>query len=178
MPLSPDGRRPLRYGGDDYDQVVDLLYREAEALDERRHRDWLDMLTDDIHYVVPVRITSAHSLADSHLADMAHFDEDRYSLTKRVQRFDTEHAWAEDPPSRTRRFVTNVRCWEGDAPGELLVRANLLLFRSRGDVHGPDLLSAQRTDVLRRVDGALRIARREVLLDESVLRTQNLAVFL
>ncbi len=178
MPLSPDGRRPLPYGGDDYHQVVDLLYREAEALDDRRHHDWLDMLTDDVRYVVPVRITSAHSLKDSYLADMAHFDEDRYSLTKRVERFDTEHAWAEEPPSRTRRFVTNVRGWEGDAPGELLVRANLLLFRSRGDVHAPDLLSAQRTDLLRRVGGALRIARREVLLDESVLRTQNLAVFL
>jgi len=178
MELSTDSRSRLPYGGEAYDRVVDFLYREADALDERRHDDWLDMLTEDVRYLVPVRITSAHSLQDSYLADMAHFDEDRYSLTKRVQRFGTEHAWAEDPPSRTRRFVTNVRCWEGDASGETLVRCNLLLFRSRGDVHPPDLLSGRRTDLLREIGGELKIARREVLLDESVLRTQNLAVFL
>ena len=74
--------------------------------------------------------------------------------------------------------MTNVRAWEGDAPGELIVRANVLLFRSRGDIHEPDLVSATRTDVLRRVDGTLLLARREVLLDESVVRMQNFAVFL
>jgi phthalate 3,4-dioxygenase subunit beta len=178
MELSVGHRRPLRIGGEDYHEVVDLLLREADALDERRHHDWLAMLTDDVRYLVPVRVTTAHSLVDSFLTDMAHFDEDRYSLTKRVERFDTEFAWAEDPPSRTRRFVTNVRAWAGDGDDELLARSNLLLFRSRGDVHESDLLSARRTDLLRRVDGELRIARREALLDESVLRTQNLAVFL
>ena len=43
------------------------------------------------------------------LADMGHFDEDLYSLRKRVQRLTTDHAWTEDPPSRTRHFVTNIR---------------------------------------------------------------------
>jgi phthalate 3,4-dioxygenase beta subunit len=45
-------------------------------------------------------------------------------------------------------------------------------------VREPDLVSAERTDVLREVDGELRLARRDVLVDESVLRTQNLAVFI
>ena len=157
---------------------MDFLYHEAELLDDRRHREWFALLTEDVVYQAPVRITTAHSLADSTLEDMGHFDEDSYSLLKRVERLETEHAWAEDPPSRTRRFVTNIRCWEGDSPGDLLVRCNLLLFRSRGDVQEADLLSAQRTDLLRDEGGHLTIARREILLDESVLRTQNLAVFL
>ena len=178
LELRTDGRTPVRYGSERYHEAVDLLFREAEALDARRHPEWLGMLCDDIRYVVPVRVTSAHSLEDSYLRDMAHFDEDRYSLTKRVERFATEHAWTEDPPSRTRRFVTNIRCYEGDVEGEMLARSNLLLFRSRGDVHAPDLISARRTDRLRTEGYALKIARREVLLDESVLRTQNLAVFL
>jgi phthalate 3,4-dioxygenase beta subunit len=178
MELSTEGRRPLRHGSEAYDGIVDFLFHEAELLDERRHRDWLALLTVDVRYVVPIRVTTAHSLDGSTLADAAHLDEDRYSLVKRVERFETEHAWAEDPPSRTRRFVTNVRGWEGDADGEVVARSNLLLFRSRGDVHEHDLLSARRTDLLRRVDGELRLARREGLLDESVLRTQNLAVFL
>lgn len=168
----------IRYGSETYGDVLDFVYREAEVLDERRHGEWLAMLTDDIRYVVPVRITTAHSLADSALDDMAHFDEDRYSLRKRVERFETEYAWAEDPPSRTRRYVTNVRAWEGEREDEVAVHCNLLLFRSRGDIHEHDLLSATRDDVLRREDGVLKLARRHVLLDESVLRTQNLAVFL
>jgi len=178
MALSVEDRVRIRYGSEVYDEVMDFVYREAELLDERRHREWLQLLTDDVRYVMPVRITTPDSLADSWLADMGHFDEDRFSLGKRVERFETEHAWAEHPPSRTRRHVSNVRCWEGDGDGEIVVRSNLLLFRSRGDIHEHDLLSALRTDVLWRVEGALRLARREILLDESVLRTQNLAVFL
>jgi phthalate 3,4-dioxygenase beta subunit len=161
-----------------YHEVVDWLYAEADLLDRHEHRAWLDLLTDDIRYVVPVRVTTAHSLDGSALQDMAHFDENRYSLRKRVERFETEHAWAEDPPSRTRHFVTNIRCFEGASAGEVAAESNLLLFRSRGDVQDHDLLCGRRNDTLRRTPDGLRLARREVILDESVLRTQNLAVFL
>ena len=176
--LQVQSRTPVSSGDPAYASVVDFLYLEAALLDDREHRAWLDLLASDIHYVVPVRVTAPHTLADSTLDDMAHFDEDRYSLMKRVERLETEHAWAEDPPSRTRRFVTNIRCWIGDSDDELVARSNLLLFRSRGDTLGPDLLSGQRTDLLRRTDEGLRLARRHVVLDESVLRTQNLAIFL
>ena len=178
MDLSVEGRTALSSGSDDYARVVDFLYHEAALLDDRRHREWLDLLTSDVRYRAPVRVTSAHSLDDSALPDLGHFDEDLYSLTKRVERFETEHAWAEDPPSRTRRFVSNVRCWAGDAESEVIARCSLLLFRSRGDVRSPDILSAARTDLLRDEGGGLKLARREILMDESVLRTQNLAVFL
>lgn len=176
--MTVDGRTALSSGSELHAQVVDFLHLEAELLDDREHRAWLELLASDVRYRAPVRYTSPHTLADSTLPDLGHFDDDHYSLTKRVERFETEHAWAEDPPSRTRRFVTNVRCWPGDHEGELIARSNLLLFRSRGDREGPDLLSARRTDLLRDGPAGLRLARRELLIDESVLRTQNLAVFL
>ena len=160
-----------------YFAVMHFLIDEAELLDAARYRDWLDLLTEDIVYRMPVRVTAAHTLNDSFLDGMDHFLEDRYSLEKRVQRFETDHAWTEDPPSRTRRFVTNVRV--SAAPdGSLSARSYLLLFRSRGDVRQPDLVSAERTDTLRVGDGRIRIAERLIAVDESVLRTQNLAVFL
>lgn len=170
----PDAKR-IGSGDVLYHEVVDLLLDEAALLDDRQHHSWLELLTDDVEYVVPVRVTTAHTL-DTSTSTMDHFREDMYSLRKRVLRFDTDHAWAEDPPSRTRRFVTNIRVWEAD--DVLVARSNLLLFRSRGDIHEPDLLSGRRRDVLRQTEGRLRIAEREVWLDESVLRTQNLAVFL
>ena len=159
-------------------RAYEFAVREAELLDNRRYRDWLDLLTEDVVYRMPVRVTAAHSLDDSTLADMHHFDEDRYSLEKRVERFETEHAFTEDPPSRTRHFVTNPRTREGEAEGELVLETYVLLFRSRLDVREPSWIAAERTDTLRDVDGGLRLARREILVDESVLRTQNLAVFI
>jgi len=175
---STEGRPTISATSRRYGEVLDFLYLEAELLDDRRHREWLSLLTDDVRYVAPVRVTSPRTLDDSTLDEMAHFDEDRYSLTKRVERFETEYAGAEEHPSRTRRFVNNVRCWEGDDEGAVLARSSLLLFRSRGDVDGPDLLSARRTDLLRSDGDGFKLARREILLDESVLRTQNLAIFL
>jgi phthalate 3,4-dioxygenase beta subunit len=112
---------------------------------------------------------------------MGHFDEDMYALRKRVQRLATDHAWTEDPPSRTRHFVTNVRTFSGETlltTGDLRVESALLLFRSRGDTREASLISAGRTDLLRATADGLRLARREITVDESVLRTQNLAVFL
>lgn len=166
----------IPHGDANYHRVVDFLLDEAALLDDRRHDEWLALLTDDIHYHVPVRRTTAHTLATS-ISSMAHFDEDLYSLRKRVERFKTEHAWAEDPPSRTRRFISNIRCWQA-AEDEVLAESSLLLFRSRGDTHEHDLLSGRRHDRIRFVDDGPRLAARQVLLDESVLRTQNLAVFL
>jgi len=161
-----------------HQEAHEFLVREAELLDERRFREWLDLLAPDIVYRMPVRVTAPETLEHGLLEDMAHFDEDLYSLRKRIERFETGHAWTEDPPSRTRHFVTNVRTFDGTAADEIVVKSYVLLFRSRGDIRDADLVSAERTDTLRRTDVGLRLARREILADESVLRTQNLAVFL
>jgi phthalate 3,4-dioxygenase subunit beta len=168
----------IPYTNNTHQEVHQFLVCEAELLDSRRYQDWLNLFTEDIVYRMPVRVTRAHTLEGSILHDMDHFDEDLYSLKKRVQRFETEHAWTEDPPSRTRHFVTNVRVYPGEGDGEYRVKSYVLMFRSRGDTRDPDFLSAERTDLLRRSDGGFKISNREILVDESVLRTQNLAVFL
>ncbi len=36
-------------------EIEQFLYREARLLDDRKLHDWLDMLTDDIRYWMPVR---------------------------------------------------------------------------------------------------------------------------
>jgi 3-phenylpropionate/cinnamic acid dioxygenase small subunit len=109
---------------------------------------------------------------------MAHFDEDKYSLSRRVARFATEHAWTEDPPSRMRHYITNVRTFACEDDAHLVVESAELLFRSRGDVNEAALVSCGRRDVLRQCVDQWKLARRTILVDESVLRMQNLAVFL
>ena len=172
--------RPLPYGDPAHQAAHQFLVEEAALLDAADYPGWLDLLCEDIRYLMPVRVTTARGAGFDSLADMGHFDEDMYALRLRVRRLATDHAWAEDPPSRTRHFVTNVRTFR-EQPGELRVfrvESALLLFRSRGDTREPDLLSAGRTDLLRETGEGLRLARREITVDEAVLRTQNLAVFL
>ena len=169
--------RPLPYGDPAHLAAHQFLVEEAALLDAADYASWLNLLCDDIRYVMPVRVTTARGAGFDSLADMGHFDEDLYALRKRVQRLATDHAWTEDPPSRTRHFVTNIRTFRHQT-GELRVESALLLFRSRGDTREPDLISARRTDLLRETGDGIMLARREIIVDESVLRTQNLAVFL
>jgi 3-phenylpropionate/cinnamic acid dioxygenase small subunit len=162
-------------------QAHQFLVNEAYLLDAQRYDAWLDTLTDDVRYVMPVRVTTARGAGFDTSPGMAHFDEDKYSLTQRVARMGTEHAWAEDPPSRLRHFITNVRTFECDDPDDrahLLVESAELLFRSRGDVNESALVSCGREDLLRWSEDQWKLARRRIFVDESVLRMQNLAVFL
>ena len=176
-PVIQRAGRSLPFGDGRHLQAHQWLVDEAYLLDAQHYADWLDLLADDIHYIMPVRVTTARGAGFDSLADMGHFDENMYALRKRVQRLATDHAWTEDPPSRTRHFVTNIRTFR-HLTSELRVESALLLFRSRGDTREPDLISAGRTDLLRETGDGLKLARREILVDESVLRTQNLAVFL
>lgn len=159
-------------------QAHGFLVDEAYLLDAQQYDRWLDLLTDDIHYLMPVRVTTALGAGFDTSPGMAHFDEDKYSLNRRVARFATEHAWTEDPPSRLRHFVTNVRTFATDDPDHLIVDSAELLFRSRGDVNDSALISCGREDLLRYESDTIKLARRTIMVDESVLRMQNLAVFL
>jgi phthalate 3,4-dioxygenase beta subunit len=168
----------LPYTDPVHQEISQFLVEEAHLLDRQDYDAWLDLLTDEVRYLMPVRVTTARGARFDALPDMSHLDENLYSLRKRVARFATEHAFTEDPPSRMRHHVSNVRTFALDRP---LFRAEsaVLLFRSRGDDREADFISAGRTDLLRRLGpGEYRLVERVVQVDESVLRTQNLAFFL
>lgn len=155
--------------------VHDLLVAEAALLDAGQYEEWLALFTDDVEYNAPIRVT--RKSGNSGVVDsIGWFEDNRQSLGLRVQRLATDVAWAEDPPSMTRRFVTNLRITPSDE-GYTVV-SNLMLFRSRGDGGTYDLIVGERTDQLRVVDGDLKISRRRVLLDQASLGTKNLGVFL
>lgn len=154
------------------------LVEEAYTLDEQRYADWMETLAEDIHYIMPVRVTTALGAGYTTSPGMAHWDENKYSLSRRVARFLTEHAWTEDPPSRLRHYITNIRTFKSDVAGELITESAVLLFRSRGDTNPASYISAKREDVLRKTEDGYLLARRVIMVDESVLRTQNLAIFL
>ena len=159
-------------------QAHHWLVDEAWLLDAQAYEDWLELITEDVHYLMPVRVTTALGAGYDTARGMAHFDEDKYSLSRRVARFLTEHAWTEDPPSRLRHHLSNVRTFATDDADHLVVESATLLFRNRGDVREGSFISAGREDLLRLVDGQWKLARRVILVDDSVMRMQNLAIFL
>ncbi|MCW2519288.1 MAG: 3-phenylpropionate dioxygenase subunit beta [Mycobacterium sp.] len=183
-PLGANASRVTRTGsslgfGDERHLLAhQWLVDETYLFDAQAYSEWLETLTEDIHYLMPVRVTTALAAGYDTAPGMAHFDEDKYSLSRRVARFLTEHAWTEDPPSRLRHHLSNVRTFATVDADHLVVESATLLFRSRGDVREGAFLSAGREDLLRREGGQWRLARRTIHVDDSVIRMQNLAVFL
>ena len=172
-------------------QVEQFLYREARLLDDRQLHQWLELLTDDIKYWMPIRSnrypanSKAISIMDgsryeeddlSKEDELALMDENKDSLQRRVDRLDTGMAWAEDPPSRTRHFVSNVEVQPGDKEGELKVYSNFIMYRTRAETE-QDFYVGRREDVLRRVGGDFKIAYRKVTLDQNVLLAKNVSNF-
>lgn len=170
--------KPLPFSDERHLQAHQFLVDEAYIFDAQEYETWLESLTDDVHYIMPVRVTTALGSGFDTSPGMAHFDENKYSLSRRVARFVTEHAWTEDPPSRLRHYITNVRTFASEDNDHLIVESAELLFRSRGDVNESALISCGREDLLRRERDSWKLARRTICVDESVIRMQNLAVFL
>ncbi len=159
-------------------EVERFYYEEAAMLDERRYIDWLDLFTDDTHYWMPIRRTRTANELDKEFTPrgtMAYFDEDKPALENRVAKLETGYSWAEDPPSRTRHIVTNIRVLEDDG-AELTVESSFLPYRPRLDSE-EDTWIGRRRDVLRRVDDALRVADRQIFIEQTVLLSRNLSNF-
>ena len=157
-------------------EVEEFLFEEASLLDGRRYDEWLALLTDDVHYWMPIRrTTTAKEVANEFTrpGGMAFFDDDKQTLAVRVQRMAVGRAWAEDPPSRTRRFVGNLRILEIDGP-EITVTVNFHLYRTRLNSE-EDSWIGRREDRLRRVDGRLMLAARHIFLEQTVILSQNMS---
>ena len=160
-------------------EVQEFLYREAELLDERRYEDWLDLFTDDAHYFMPMRRNVPHDESEREFtragADVNWFDEGKDTLSRRVAQIRTGIHWAEEPVSRICHMVSNVQVLHASET-EVGVKSRFLIYRNRVETE-TDVLVGKREDLLRRVDGGFKIARRKIVLDQSVLLAKNLTFF-
>jgi len=161
-------------------ELVEFLEDEAHALDENDLFGWLALMAPDVQYQMPVRTTRDRIDGSEFSGGMYLFDEDITTLGIKVTRLAaTQSAWAEKPPSRTRRFVTNIRVFR--RPGEMeeyRVTSSLLLTRNRYQESLLEFLSATRDDMIRRTEEGFRIAARTIYADQATIGTQNLAIFL
>ncbi|MDE0350306.1 MAG: aromatic-ring-hydroxylating dioxygenase subunit beta [Gammaproteobacteria bacterium] len=140
------------------DQVEAFLFREAALLDDWDLDAWVDLFTEDARYVVP---TTDLPEGDPS-RDLVFIDDDMTRLRARAARLTGPGAHRENPRSRTRRFVSNVRV-EETVDGELSVSANVLVYRFRSGEAAPYVGAI---DYILRPEGEdLKIAHRRAVLD-------------
>jgi biphenyl 2,3-dioxygenase beta subunit len=159
-------------------EVERFYYDEAALLDAHRYDEWLALLTEDTYYFMPIRRTRMQRELEKEFTqpgEMAFFDDTKAQLAARVRKLDTGRSWSEDPPSRTRHLITNVRVLEDDGQ-ELVVESSVYLYRTRlkSDI---DVWVGLRRDTLRRASGSFQIAKRTIFLDQTVLLSRNLSNF-
>jgi len=144
-------------------QVEDFLFEEAALLDEWRLDEWLALFEKDATYEVP---TTDRPNEDPHRSQYYVWD-DYELLTARVKRLKSKHAHAENPHSRTRRLVTNVRLAD-TSDSTLDVRAAFLIYKIRdGNV---DQFVGRYEHTLAANGDGLRFRKRRAVLELEVLR--------
>lgn len=153
-----------------------FLNREAALLDRRDYMAWFDLLADDVNYAVTARVSRP---GESGPLDYAIIDEDADALRLRVLQIgDPRLTRAENPPTLTRRFVSNLEVEAADPPNDYAAHSNLLVYRQRGTAPNGDFYAGRRRDLLRRDGRSLRLADRLVRLDHNVLFDGSLSIIL
>lgn len=152
-------------------EVEDLLYREAALLDEWRLEEWLELLTDDAVYQVPPT-DAPEGDARNTLFIIA---DDALRIRSRVKQLLGKSAWAENPHSRTRRLISNVRVLGADGE-HILISANFAVYRMRYE--SVDTYVGRYEYRLVRRDRELRIHERRAVLDNEALRPHGKISFI
>jgi 3-phenylpropionate/cinnamic acid dioxygenase small subunit len=176
------GRQPVELAdAKTHLEVTTFLALEAELIDNRSFREWVDLVNESFTYRVPVPVTPDNPAAPAYDSEAFVIDETRQTLIdhwfSRSEPEMWEIAWAENPPVRFRHFVTNVRVRHADGPAVLDVRSNAIVSATRQS-SPTTTLHVERRDTILRVDGALRLGARVAIPDESLLDFAQLRAIL
>ena len=106
---------------------------------------------------------------------MAFFDDTKMLLAGRIAKLKTGRSWAEDPPSRTRHLITNIRVVKDDGR-TLEVESNFHVYRTRLNSEETSWIGSRR-DILRGAQRSFQIANRKIFLEQTVLLSRNLSNF-
>lgn len=140
----------------DRQRIEAFLFLEARLMDEHVYDDWLALWSDDALYWVPANRDDIDSRREISIVYA-----DRRRLEDRIARLKSGAAYAQDPPSRMRRLVSNVEVEEGP-DGEVVVGANFLLVELRR--HRQTTLAGRTIHTLRPDRDSFKIVSKKVEL--------------
>jgi p-cumate 2,3-dioxygenase subunit beta len=144
-------------------EVEDFLIGETALLDAFKLDEWLGLFLPDAQYLVP----SLDRPNDTEQESLYLVADDMRRLKSRVHQFKGRAMWVENPPSRTRHMLSNVRIVEV-TPEHIHVTANFVVYRIRNEVVDPYI--GHYEHLLVPVDGSFRFKERKAVLDLEALR--------
>lgn len=169
--------RPTRYGMSNWGaidmalswetklEITEFLNREAHLLDNHRFEEWLDLFTDDIEYLVPLR-----ELVQGDVEAAGHpiIKDDKTMLTVRVRKDDTGYSHVESPASMTCHMISNIVVEETERSDEVLAHSAFIIRQAR-KLRDESWWSGRRHDRIRKVGDRWQISSRHVDLDATIL---------
>jgi p-cumate 2,3-dioxygenase subunit beta len=145
-------------------RVEDLLWQEADLIDQWRLDEWLTLFTEDAHYYVPPSDINGDT-ADPDTS-LFYIMDDRNRMNERVIRLKKIGAHSEWPRSKVRHMISNVRATrDGDI---VRARSSFAVWRSK-DITS-DVFVGHYLHEIVESDGALLIAKKTCVLDMEALR--------
>lgn len=145
-------------------RVEDLLFEEADLIDQWRLDEWLALFTEDAHYHVPPSDVDGDTANPD--TSLFYIMDDRLRMNERVVRLAKVGAHSEHPKSKVRHLISNVRVRR---EGEVIhARSSFIVSRAKDITH--DLFVGHYLHELVEVEGSLKIAKKTCVLDMEALR--------
>ncbi|WP_437882331.1 aromatic-ring-hydroxylating dioxygenase subunit beta [Pseudomonas sp. LRF_L74] len=149
-------------------RVSDFIVNEAELLDERQLDHWFALFEPEARYrVLPLQAELDGQPPEASLYIIA---DDYIRLRERVESLLGGHSWMEQPRSRTRRLVSNVRIKARDGE-RITVRSNFVVHQFRNQESWSFV--GQATHLLRDGPERLSILARDIRLDHETIGAQR-----
>jgi len=130
-------------------------------------------------YSVPTRQTTHRKEGDGYSEQGCWIYDEKPEIAFKMKRVaEGDSGWSGDPAPHSRRFISSVLAFKTSNPDEYFVQSNILVKRGRSrNLRELEELSGRRDDIVRRTENGLKLARRQILLDHSVLGMQNFALY-
>jgi len=166
-------------------EVEEFYYDEAAMLDERRFDEWLDLMHEDIVYFMPMRRNvkfGMHEERENTLVDegISWFNEDKWTLQKRVEQILTGVHYAEEPLSRVAHLITNIQVTSAlpktGSANEIETSCRFHIYQNRVEDEHYSFVG-RRYDTLVRDGDRMQVKNRRIILDQNVLLAKCLTAF-
>jgi 3-phenylpropionate/cinnamic acid dioxygenase small subunit len=153
----------------EYVKIIRFLYREAELLESHKYYDWLDLLHQNVEYIVLVR--ELKDKKDNSISNGLIIHDKKNTIKIKIDRLNSNDAWSDNPPSVTKYLITNTLAYY--FMDYYLARSDILFIKYRS--HDLMYISYKRVDILSK---DMKILRRIVLPDVHSINLQDLTYFL
>ncbi|MDE0028885.1 MAG: aromatic-ring-hydroxylating dioxygenase subunit beta [Deltaproteobacteria bacterium] len=140
-------------------EVAALINREAMLLDRRRWNEWLDLYAEDAVYWAPAWASEEETTSDPETQLNLLYLKDRGRLEDRVFRIESRQSWASLPLDRTVHVIGNVLV-ERAEEDEVEATANCIVHVY--GKKGAQTRGSRYDFAFKRIDGALKIARKKI----------------